>query len=118
MKDKLITLSELGILLEYEDIRSTEKWCKKNNIPILTAGKQKYVPSIFVNHFFQNSINKFVSAKFRNPIEIMDAIENDNPIRLAELLAAPMDPSVKKEYKTKSERSKASQEFLNNIKTA
>lgn len=117
MKYQLMKLSELGFLLDYEDIRSIESWCNKNKIPIMTAGKQKYVPTVFVDLYFQEYVTSFVRANYSQPEAIMDAIDTNDSIRLSELLKAPMDPVVKSDYQ-KKEHSKATQQFLSNIKTA
>lgn len=117
MKYQLMKLAELGFLLDYEDARSIEGWCNKNKIPIMTAGRQKYVPTVFVDLFFQDYVTKFVRANYSHPEAIMDAIGTNDSIRLSELLNAPMDPVVKSNYKQK-EHSKVAEEFLSNIKTA
>lgn len=117
MKYQLMKLSELGFLLDYEDTRSIEGWCNKNKIPIMTAGRQKYVPTVFVDLYFHNYVTRFVTANYSNPEAIIDAIDTNDSIRLSELLNAPMDPVVKSDYK-KKEHSKATQQFLANIKTA
>jgi len=117
MKYQLMKLSELGFLLDYEDTRSIEGWCQKNKIPIMTAGRQKYVPTFFVDLYFQNYVTKFVTANYTNPEAIMNAIDTNDSIKLSELLEAPTDPIVKSEYK-KKEHSKVTQQFLSNIQTA
>ena len=110
-------LSELGFLLEYEDERSILNWCKKNKIPVVHAGKAKYVLNDFINQFFKNDITKFVNQHYDNPIEIMNAIESDNPLQLSELMDEPVIAEVARKYKAK-DRSKASKQFLDNIKAA
>jgi len=118
MIESLIKLSELGPLLDYEDMRSISNWCIKNNIPILSAGKQKYVPSNLVNLYFENSLEAFFKSTYNNSKEIMEAIKADDSVVLSELLKAPATEAVKKEYKEKRSRSKASENFLNTINAA
>lgn len=98
MKEEIIKLSELGNLLGYSDTRSIETWCKKNGIPIIPAGKVKYVLASFIEQYFKDSLTNEISRQNKVP-------RNDNGIdRL----------SVIKQIQT---HSKASQSFLNNIKS-
>lgn len=119
MKENKMKLSELGFLLEYEDERSTINWCKKHKIPVIIAGKAKYVMSVFIDMFFKNQLVSFVNQHCDKADEILNAIESDNSLELSELLKAPINVEVTKKYKAKvKERSKASTDFLNNIKAA
>jgi hypothetical protein len=118
MKEKFMKLSELANLLEYDDERSVLNWCKANKIPVVIAGKAKYVVSTFIDMYFNDEVAKFVKAKYQNPTEIIDAITIDDKAKLSELIEAPATQRVKKEYKKKQQHSKASQDFLNNIKAA
>lgn len=118
MKDNIMKLSELGILLEYEDERSIINWCGKNKIPVIDAGKAKYVISTFIDLYFENAVAKFVNAKYENPTEILEAISQDNKSKLSELVKAPMSKKVQKDFEKKEQRSKASQDFLKQFKAA
>lgn len=118
MKDNIMKLSELGLLLEYEDERSITNWCRKNKIPVIDAGKAKYVISTFIDLYFENEVKKFVNAKYENPIEILDAISQDNKSKLSELINAPTTKKVKKDFDKKEQHSNASQDFLKQFKAA
>jgi hypothetical protein len=118
MTDKLTTIEELSEILGFTDIRSIEKWCKSNRIPIITMGKRKYIVSTFINQYIENEMNSFVEAHFGNPKEIMQAIDNDDSLEIAKLMKAPVSKKVKKEYKEVKKRSSASENFLKTIKAA
>lgn len=96
MTNQLMKLSDLGMLLDYSDVRSIESWCKKNNIPIIPAGKQKYVLSSFVDEYFKNFVIKKVSGVDTVSAETAKKTGNENVIRT---------------------HSKASQTFLENVKS-
>lgn len=118
MIEKFITLDELEQLLGYSDTRSTKKWCRKNKIQILKAGKKSYVLSNMIDIYFQKQLAGFFGATNNNCGAILDAIKNDNTVELAELVNAPATDNVKKKYVQKKEHSKAALDFLTNIKTA
>lgn len=109
-------ICELGVLLGYNDTRSIEKWCKKVNIPILIAGKIKYVYSILVELHFQNSLEVSLKANNINASEIMDAIKLNDTLKLINAMGPSVTP-VARFKKEKKQHSKATQGFLNNIKT-
>lgn len=119
MKEKLMKLSELGFLLEYEDERSVINWCNKNKIQVINFGKCKYVISTFIDMFFENEISGFVKKHYENSNEIIDAIKCNDSAKLSDLMSASIDNEVKKKYKLMTkESSKTSKDFLNNIKAA
>lgn len=118
MIEKLIKLDELATLLGYEDLRSTKKWCYKNKIQVLKVGKNNYVLSDMIDIYFREQVAGFFGATKNNCGAILDAIQNDNTVELAELVNAPATNSVKKIYTQKKEHSKAALDFLTNIKSA
>jgi hypothetical protein len=119
MKEKIMNLSELGALLEYEDERSIINWCKKNKIPVIYAGKAKYVLTLFVDRFFENQFNSFINTNYDQPDQIINAMQSSDLTELTRLMEAPMHKSVKRKYQSKiKERSVASQKFLNKINAA
>jgi hypothetical protein len=105
-------LTELEALLNYKDLRSTKKWCKKNNILIIPMGKQKYVPKKLVEMHLNNQWAIFFGNNQNYPDEISDCIRDDDLSRLAELVGAPATPEVKEEYNQKNTHSKKSEELL------
>lgn len=100
MTQQLMKLNELGGYLGYSDLRSTESWCKKNMIPIIPAGKQKYVPTSFVEKYFNDKIKRIVSNNPEHPKVTI------NGLGIGE---------DKNQYYKKT-HSKTTQNFLNNIK--
>jgi len=78
----------------------------------MTAGKQKYILPIFVDRYFQNSMRKYVTANYKNPDVIMEAIDANDSIKLSELLDSPVEL-----YKQKADHGKVANEFLTSIKT-
>jgi hypothetical protein len=118
MTNNLMKLSELAELLEYGDMRSVTKWCHKNKILVAHVGKAKYVATNQIDAFFGNKFKLFAHQHYPNPDQIIAAHHNDDRLGLAESMEAPIDKKVKKTYKAKVERSKASQDFLNKIKRA
>lgn len=118
MTNNLMKLSELAELLEYNDNRSVINWCKKNRILIVHVGKANYVASNQINRFFEDKFKGFVDKNYPNPDQIIDANNKDDKVGLAEYMDAPLERSVKKKYKAKTQRSKASQDLFNNLKSA
>jgi hypothetical protein len=118
MTNNLMKLSELAELLEYSDMRSVTKWCHKNKILVAHVGKAKYVAADQIDTFFDNKFRRFAEKNYPNSDQIIDAHHNDDRVGLAESMGAPLNKKVKKSYKVKVERSKASQDFLNKIKSA
>ena len=96
MTNQLMKLSELGDILGYADNRSIEGWCKKNMIPIIPAGKLKYVMSSFVEDYFKNILSNKTSADTQEIKDVKSKLVTNKII---------------KSY------SKASQSFLDNIKS-
>ena len=117
MIDKLINLDEVGNILGFSDHRSTKKWCNKNNIQVLRAGKKSYVLSAMLDYYFEKETEKFFNSKFPNPTEIMDALRYNNRSELVDLINAPATEKVKKDY-IKKEHSAQSKKFLERIKAA
>ncbi len=113
-----MNLSELADLLEYDDQRSVVKWCKKNKILILHVGKAKYVSSQMIDQYFENKLKGFAEKHYDNPDKIMDAYHADDKATLSEAMEAPITPKVKKQFRTKKERSKTAMDFLNQLKQA
>lgn len=118
MKDKLIDINEIMELLGYDDLRSVKTWCGKNKIPLFTVGRKTYTIANFLNIFLEKELDCLVMAHYQNPQEIMDAISNDDKLKLSDLIQAPVEQEVKKEYRKNVTRSKAAESFLKNIKTA
>lgn len=116
MLNNIIKLSELAELLEYNDERSVINWCKKNGILVAHLGKAKYVATTQVNKYFESKFKGFVETKYTNSQQIMDAHNKDDKVGLAESMDAPITPNVKKKYKTKTQRSKASEDLFTNLK--
>lgn len=115
MKDKLIEINEIMDLLGVSDHRTVRKFCKTNKLPLFTLGKKTYTYSLFLNIFLEKELETFLRANYQNPKDIMEAINNDDKIELSQLIQAPVEKNIKKEYKKKIIRSKASQQFLKNI---
>ena len=115
MKEQLIKISELGEMLDYSDLRSTESWCKKNNIPIVTAGKQKYVLPYFINRFIKDSLSKFLSVYYPESSGIINDIEKNDSINFSEFLKPKINFEQTNKL-NKVQHGKVAQDFLNNIK--
>ncbi len=114
-----MNLSELAELLAYTDMRSVTSWCNKNNILVAHVGKAKYVAADQISEFFENKFKRFAEKKFDNSDQIINAHNSDDKVGLSESMGIRINKKVKKEYTAKKqERSKAAQEFLNNIKSA
>lgn len=111
-------LSQLAGLLEYEDMRSVVKWCSENKILIVYSGKAKYVSSNQINQFFEKQFKDFTQKNYSNSFQIIEANNFDNKVGLSENMGIKLEPTVKKKYKEKTQRSKASQQLLNNLKSA
>ena len=116
--NKLMKLSDLAIHLEYDDLRSVVKWCKKQNILILYEGKGKFVSSEMVALVFENQFKKFSERHYKNPDQIMDAYHADDKATMSEAMQAPITSKVKKQFREKKERSKTAMDFLNQLKQA
>lgn len=118
MKEKLTTLDELGVILGFSDPRSTKKWCEKNGIQVLRAGKKSYVLSVMVDLYFTKHSENFFGAKYANPLEIMEAIKTDNLVELVELIDAPATTKVKGDYRKEKGHSVQTNKFLKTIEAA
>jgi len=118
MKSNLMNLSELAELLAYTDMRSVTSWCNKNNILVAHVGKAKYVAADQISKFFENKFKRFAEKKFDNPDQIINAHNSDDKVGLSESMGIRVSKKIKKSYTAKKERSKAAQDFLNNIKSA
>lgn len=116
MKDKLIDINELVEILGYDSTRGVITWCIKHNILIITLGKKKYILESFLDKIILKETNDFIKTRFENPNQIMEAIENDDKIELSKWIEAPITKKVSKEFVEKTKRSKASENFLKNIK--
>lgn len=111
-------LSELGKLLDYDDVRSAINWCKRNKILVVQMGKARYVATIQVELFFETEFKKFTKKHFENPDEIMAAYKSDDKVSLSQNMKAPMEKKAKKEFIARNERSNAAKDFLNKLKSA
>ncbi len=118
MRDKLIEISELADMLGFTDLRTIKKWCIKNNLPLMTLGKNTFTLTFFLNLFLENELKNFLTQNFENAEEILEAVKNDAKIELAKLLKAPFSTKVLSEFNDSKNRSKASENFLKNIKRA
>jgi hypothetical protein len=58
--DEITDLEKLKEFLGYQDDRSALKWCRRNSIPILKAGKKKYVSSHLLTLVIENQLVTFV----------------------------------------------------------
>ena len=116
--NKLIEINELQVILGYTDERSVRTWCKNHKIPLMGLGKRTYTFEIFLQRFLEDELKGFLEANFKNPEEILNAIQSDDKISLARLVDAPVTKESKKKYRDKGERSKAAQDFLTNLKSA
>ena len=118
MINKLMKLSELGELLEYDDTRSIINWCKNNKILVMHIGKAKYVTCIQIELLFENKLKQFANKHYQNPDEIMDAYHLDDKVALSESMDMPVEKEVKKKFRAKKVRSESAREFLNRLKSA
>jgi len=111
-------LSELAALLEYNDMRSVTKWCKKNGILVASMGKAKYVASEQIENYFDSKFKRFANHHYPSPDKVIDAYTADNKVELSESMGISLNKKVKKKYTAKNENSKAAQDFLDNFKSA
>ena len=54
----LMTLTQLGEILKYSDNRSIETWCRKQGIPIIPLGKERYIDATFLENYCNEYIKK------------------------------------------------------------
>ena len=118
MIEQFTTLEELGGILGFSDIRSIKKWCYKNSIQVIRAGKKNYVLTALVDLHFSRECEKFFSATSENKLAIMDAIKANNRIELVDLLDAPTIPVVRKNFSITKKHSPQTNKFLQNINSA
>ena len=62
MKEDLTDILDLMNTLGYSDDRSVKKWCKRNNIPIISLGLRKYVLSQLLTQYIDNQLVIFVNG--------------------------------------------------------
>jgi hypothetical protein len=119
MKDKLTEVTEeLSEYLGYTDIRSIKAWCKQNKVPIFKLGKKRYTIRNFVDYFIEKELSQFAHANFSDAEGLLEAIQNDDKIEFARLFEAPVSETEKRRFIKKKARSKASEAFLNKLKSA
>jgi hypothetical protein len=116
--DDLIEISELRILTGYDDMRSLKKFLIKNKLPLFHIGLKHYTSNTLLKAYFNSQIKSFITQHYNEAEKIMEAIETDDKDELCRLIKAPIEQSVKKNKKNKKELSKASQDFLDELKSA
>ena len=82
LTDRLIDIDEMREILGYDDNRSVRTWCDKKTIPIFNLGKRMYTLRNFLEVHLENTIQKFAEDNYENSNEIMDAIKNDEVIKI------------------------------------
>jgi hypothetical protein len=117
MINKLIDIKELVAILGYADQRSIEAWCKKNKVPLFHIGKKTYTISDFIDLFITQKLEEYVKATYKNPDEILKAINEDNKVEFSKLVNAPLDKTTLIKFKQK-ENSKAADDFMKKLKKA
>ncbi len=117
MMSKLIETKELVDLLGYVDERSIESWCKKNKLPLIHIGKKTYTLNSFIDMFINQKLEQFVKANYKNPDEILKAVNNDDKTNLSKLINAPLDKESSIKFKVKK-NSKAADDFIKKLKAA
>ena len=117
MMSKLIETKELVDLLGYVDERSIESWCKKNKLPLIHIGKKTYTLNSFIDMFINQKLEQFVKANYKNPDEILKAVNNDDKTNLSKLINAPLDKDNSIKFKVKK-NSKAADDFIKKLKAA
>ena len=118
MIEQFMTIENLGGILGFSDSRSIKKWCYKNNIQVLRAGKRNYVLSAMVDLHFSKECEKFIGVTNTNKSEIMEAIQSNNRLKLVELVNSSTSMKEKKNLKKSSVHSLQTNNFLENIKSA
>ncbi len=117
MMSKLIEIKDLIDLLGYVDERSIETWCKKNKVPLIHIGKKTYTLNSFIDMFINQKLEQFIKANYKNPDEILKAINNDDKTNLSKLINAPLDKDSSIKFKVKK-NSKAADDFIKKLKAA
>ncbi len=117
MMSKLIEIKDLIDLLGYVDERSIETWCKKNKVPLIHIGKKTYTLNSFIDLFINQKLEQFIKANYKNPDEILKAVNNDDKTNLSKLINAPLDKDNSIKFKVKK-NSKAADDFIKKLKAA
>ena len=117
MMSKLIEVKDLIDLLGYVDERSIETWCKKNKVPLIHIGKKTYTLNSFIDLFINQKLEQFIKANYKNPDEILKAVNNDDKTNLSKLINAPLDKDNSIKFKVKK-NSKAADDFIKKLKAA
>jgi hypothetical protein len=103
-KYNLILIEELEALLGYSDLKYTRNWCRENEIPILKIGKRRYIHSWMFEIALLREIKIESNHSGMDGNEIVNAILNDDKIRLAEHMNVPLDDRLIQSSKMTNKR--------------
>jgi hypothetical protein len=98
MKEELIELTVLMDFLGYGDQRSAIRWCTRNKIAVMQAGRKKYILSQAIKYIVDNQLVIFDNSN-SEPSKIIE--------KEPEKIIKPIIEA----------RSDAAKKFLKNIKT-
>ena len=95
----LMPLKELQEMLGYSDLKYTNKWCNENEVLTIKIGKRWYAYSWMFEIALMREIRveSFYSGMDGN--EIVNAILNDDKVKLAELMNVPVNNALIKKTK-------------------
>ena len=66
----------------------------------------------------ENDFNRFANGNYYKPDKVIAAYKADDKVELSESMGEPVEKNIKKKFRAKKEMSKASQQLLNNLKSA
>lgn len=101
----MMTSSQLMEILGYEDMRSLRKWCEANDVPLIKVGLRYVAHSWTVEVALLRIFQKEAYAFGIDGEALVNALVNDNKVRVAHLLSAPLE--VKEERNFSSKKSDA-----------
>jgi hypothetical protein len=116
IRNSINEIRELKELLGLKDVRSIKIWCEQNEVPYFKLGAKTYVHSWTIEIAIYRQFQIDCINHGHDGESIVNAIINDDKLKLAELMDAPLDTKVKEEYSTK--KAKSLDAIINSYKQA
>lgn len=98
----MMTSTQLMELLGYDDIRSLKKWCEQNEVPLIKVGLRYIAHSWTVEVALLRIFQKEAFEYGLDGNALTNALVNDDKVRVAHLLSAPLDEEQEERFTTRN----------------
>lgn len=111
-----MTSQELMEFLGYEDLRSLKKWCEANEVPLIKVGLRYLAHSWTVEIALLRILQVEANSYGIDGQDLINALANDNKLRVAHLLSAPVTQDEEESFVQKDLKSSSCDDLIEEFK--